>query len=49
MHDGDCRSVEFDPTSNHFVSASFDGTVGIYNINKKEIEYKILNHEDRVV
>lgn len=32
IHDADCRSVEFDPTANYVTTASFDGTVGIYDI-----------------
>jgi len=30
-HELDCRCVEFDPTAKYIASASFDGSIGVYD------------------
>jgi WD40 repeat protein len=47
-HTSDCRSVEFSADANWLVTASFDGTIGVVDLNKGVVR-KITEHTDRVV
>lgn len=49
FHEQECRSVEYDPSLNYFVSSSFDDTSIIYDINKDKIIQRIKIHDDKVV
>ena len=49
LHDCDCRSVEYDPSGNHFISSSFDETSVVYDIKRSKIAQRIEAHSDRVV
>jgi WD40 repeat protein len=47
-HSTECRSVEFSPDANWLVSASFDSSIGIVDLNSTQT-YKLEQHQDRVV
>lgn len=47
-HTNDCRSVEFSADANWLVTASFDGTIGVVDLNKGNVR-KMADHTDRVV
>lgn len=49
MHTADCRSVEFDAKSQYLLSASFDNTIGIYDLKQQSIKAQPDCHTDRVV
>lgn len=47
-HTSDCRAVEFSADANWLVSASFDSTIGVMDVNKGAMR-RITDHTDRVV
>lgn len=49
IHSEDCRSVEFDSKSNYLLTASFDNTIGIYDLANRTLKEKLTSHSDRVV
>lgn len=47
-HGGDCRSVEFSCDAKWLLSASFDRSLGVFDMRKNE-SFKLTAHDDRVV
>jgi len=47
-HNADCRSVEFSSDNKWLISASFDNSIGIVDMNHNQT-FKIEPHDDKVV
>ena len=49
LHSQECRSVEFDPSTRYLATTSFDKSVCIYDLSKRQKLGSLENHEDKTV